>query len=211
MVTKQAAKKAALVQRQSKVPLALRAPFSHQRSPYKAQGAQRMSISRSPSLRRESRRPRPTSRSRSPQQLHHQGWSDSPSDSRGRRMSPLSPPQPLSHDPSLSPSPSPRVVGRKRSRSPKRSHSPSEPFVKAQKVSEGGGRPKASDYDEVAKEVILHATAIYRCLVSTSNAFPTPSEEGEMIKAAWNRANDETLQEVPIALTPVIAKVVSRI
>ena len=120
-------------------------------------------------------------------------------------MSPLSPPQPLSHDPSLSPSSSPRVVGRKRS------HSPSEPFVKAQKVSEGGGRPKASDYDEVAKEVILHATAIYRCLVSTSNAFPTPSEEGEMIKAAWNRANDETLQEVPIALTPVIAKVVSRI
>ena len=118
-------------------------------------------------------------------------------------------PQQVSHDPSPSPSPSPRVVGRKRSRSPKRSLSPSEPFVKAQKVSEGGGRPKASDYDEVAKEVILHATAIYRCLVSTSNAFPTPSEEGEMIKAAWNRANDETLQEVPIALTPVIAKVVS--
>jgi hypothetical protein len=104
-------------------------------------------------------------------------------------------------------SPSQPVIGRKRS------HSPSDDgfhqLVKAQKVSEGGGRPKASDYDDVAKEVILCATAIYRCLVSTSNAFPTPSEEGELIKCAWNRANEETSQEVPIALTPVIAKVVS--
>ena len=38
--------------------------------------------------------------------------------------------------------------------------------------------------------------------------FPTPSEEGEMIKSTWNRANEATSQEVPIALTPVIAKVV---
>ena len=109
-------------------------------------------------------------------------------------------------------SPSRPVIGRR-----KRSYSSSEPeeslhqLVKAQKVSEGGGRPKASDYDDVAKEVILCATAIYRCLVSTSNAFPTPSEEGEMIKGAWNRANEATSQEVPIALTPVIAKVVSEI
>ena len=74
---------------------------------------------------------------------------------------------------------------------------------------EGAGWPKASDYDDVAKEVTLCATAIYWCLVSTSNAFPTPSEEQELIKFAWNRANEETSQEVPIALTPVIAKVVS--
>jgi hypothetical protein len=45
--------------------------------------------------------------------------------------------------------------------------------------------------------------------VSTSNAFPTPSEEGELIKLAWNRANEETSQDIPMALTPVIAKVVS--
>jgi hypothetical protein len=104
-------------------------------------------------------------------------------------------------------SPSHHVIGKKCS------HSPSDEgllqLVKAQKVSEGGGRPKASDYDDVAKEVILCATAIYRCLVSTSNAFPTPSEEGELIKLAWNRANEETSQDIPMALTPVIAKVVS--
>ena len=81
-------------------------------------------------------------------------------------------------------------------------------MVKAQKVSERGGHPKASNYDDIAKEVILCATAIYRCLVSTSNAFLTPSEEGEMIRDAWNRANEEMSQEVPIALTPVITKVV---
>ena len=45
--------------------------------------------------------------------------------------------------------------------------------------------------------------------MSTSNAFPTPSEEQELIKYAWNRANEETSQEVPIALMPVISKVVS--
>ena len=107
---------------------------------------------------------------------------------------------------SRSPSSSPPIIGRKHSYS----SSEDGPFqlVKAQKVSEGGGRPKASDYDDVAKEVILCATAIYRCLVSTSNAFPTPSEEGDLIRSAWNRANEETSQDVPIALTPVIAKVV---
>jgi hypothetical protein len=111
-------------------------------------------------------------------------------------------------DASRSRSPSQPVIGQKR-----RSHSPSEDdvlqVVKAQKVSEGGGRPKASDYDDVSKEVILRATAIYRCLVSTSNAFPTPTEEGDLIKRAWSRANQETSQDIPIALTPVIAKVVS--
>ena len=71
---------------------------------------------------------------------------------------------------------------------------------------EGASWPKASDYDDIAKEVILCATSIYRCLVSTSLI---PSEEQELIKFAWNHANEETLQDVPIALMPVIAKVVS--
>ena len=111
-------------------------------------------------------------------------------------------------DPSPSSSPEP-VIGRKRSYSP--TVDGLLQLAKAQKVSEGGGRPKASDYDEVSKEVILRATAVYRCLVSTRNAFPTPSEEADMIKTAWNRANEETSQQVPIALTPAIAKVVSAI
>lgn len=176
-----------------------------------------MSISPSPTPHREGHRHRPTSHSSSPRQLHGRGWSRSESPSHSRGRSRLSSSRRVQQRPESgsrdsqqetpSPSPSPLVAGRKRSRSPiEDGH---HLFVKAQKVSDGGGRPKASDYDDVAKEVILHATAIYRCLVSTSNAFPTPSEEGELIKSAWNRANDETLQDVPIALTPVIAKVVS--
>ena len=74
---------------------------------------------------------------------------------------------------------------------------------------EGAGKPKASNYGDIAKEVILCATAIYRCHMSTSNASLTPSEEQELIKFAWNCANEETLQEIPIVLMPVIAKVVS--
>ncbi|KIM38489.1 hypothetical protein M413DRAFT_12710 [Hebeloma cylindrosporum] len=97
----------------------------------------------------------------------------------------------------------------KRARSPEDDAVDEITFVKAQKVTEGGGRPKASDYDEVAKQVILTATGVYRCLISTMNAFPTPSEEASMIRAAWDRANVETAQEVPIALSPVIAKVIS--
>jgi hypothetical protein len=75
--------------------------------------------------------------------------------------------------------------------------------IKAQKVSEGGSHPKASVYDDIAKKVILCTTAIYRCLLSTYNAFPTPSEERELIKTAWNHANEETLKDIPIVLTPV--------
>ena len=68
---------------------------------------------------------------------------------------------------------------------------------------EGSGRPKASDYDEVTKEIILTATGIYHCLVSMSNAFPTPLEEVQLIKLAWDCENVETAQEVPIAVTSV--------
>ncbi|KAF8148659.1 hypothetical protein B0H34DRAFT_802876 [Crassisporium funariophilum] len=82
-------------------------------------------------------------------------------------------------------------------------------FVKAQKVTEGDGRPKASDYNKVAKEVILAAAAIYRCLISTSNTSPSPSEEAEMIKQAWDRANEDTAQGILIALSPLIAKMIS--
>ena len=113
-------------------------------------------------------------------------------------------------DASHSQSPSQPVIGKKRSHSPNGDSDDLQVVTgKAQKVSEQGGRPKASDYDDVAKEVILRAMAVYRCLVSTTNAFSTPAEEGDLIKLAWSRANEETSQDVPIALTLVIAKLVS--
>ena len=197
---------------------------------HQRQGGRRESLSRSRSPGRVRGRGMSTRRSNSPPPQHnfdsHSGYqrghymsqfrsrsprgyslskSRSPSPQQVRQFGSLSPEQ-EQRDQSRSLSPSEPVIGRKRSCS---SSEDGLQLVKAQKVSEGGGRPKASDYDDVSKEVILRATAIYRCLVSTCNAFPTPSEETELIKGAWNRANEETSQEVPIALTPVIAKVVS--
>ena len=239
MVTKQAAKKAALVQRDSKVPPNTHPFRSQQHSPERPryisrlrspQRGQQMSTTRQQSRSHSPLGPRGRAiyprHSRSPQ---GRGMSHSRSRSRrGWRMSLYRSPTPWDRDLELSPSPRGQAESKSRSTSPrldpspsgspervlgrKRSLSPSDEgllqLAKAQKVSEGGGRPKASDYDEVSKEVILRATAVYRCLVSTRNAFPTPSEEADMIKIAWNRANEETSQPVPIALTPAIAKVV---
>ena len=160
---------------------------SHSRSHHRGR---HMSTSRSPSLRMSVS----LSRSCSPRRDR------SRSESRSMTGS-------LQRDASHSQSPSQPVIGKKRSHSPS-GDSDDLQVVKAQKVSERGGQPKASDYDDVAKEVILRATAVYRCLVSTTNAFPTPAEEGDLIKRAWSRANEETSQDVPIALTPVIAKLV---
>ena len=235
MATKQAAKKVALVQRENKVPPKTPALHSQRRSPERprlrsrSHSPQRHSFSHSRSPQGPRGRTAYTRHSRSPR---GRGISDSRSRSRrGQRRSLYRSPTPW--DDPMEYSPSPRGLSRSKSRStsPRQDPSPSgspEPVIgrkrsysptvdgllqlaKAQKVSEGGGRPKASDYDEVSKEVILRATAIYHCLVSTRNAFPTPSEEADMIKIAWNHANEETSQQVPIALTPAIAKVVSAI
>ena len=80
--------------------------------------------------------------------------------------------------------------------------------IKANKISRSSGRPRASDYDDLAKELILLAASIYRCLLSTENAFPDLSAEADMVKEAWNSVITETTGP-PLALTPDIAKIVS--
>lgn len=62
-------------------------------------------------------------------------------------------------------------------------------FVKVAKTSGGKPRPKASDYDVVAQEVLNLANAYYRCLISTRNAFPEPAMELEFTKEAWKFAH----------------------
>jgi hypothetical protein len=61
----------------------------------------------------------------------------------------------------------------------------------------------------VAKEIILQAATIYRCLLSTENAFPELAVETELVKLAWDDANKESGMPT-LALTPDIAKIVSR-
>lgn len=82
--------------------------------------------------------------------------------------------------------------------------------AKVQKISTHAGRPKAADYNDVAKEVILSAANTYRALLVSQGAFPTSSEELELIKRAWKRVNDDS-EMSPMALTPDIVRIVSDI
>jgi hypothetical protein len=83
------------------------------------------------------------------------------------------------------------------------------PAAKAQKINTNAGRPKAADYDDVAKELILSAANTYRALLVSQGAFPTSSEELELVKGAWKRVNDNS-EMSPMALTPDIVRIVSR-
>jgi hypothetical protein len=78
---------------------------------------------------------------------------------------------------------------------------------KAQKISPNTGRPKAADYESAAKEVILSAANLYRVLLVSQIAFPTSSEELDLVKSAWKRANEDN--ETEIELTPDILRIVS--
>lgn len=109
------------------------------------------------------------------------------------------PQQRLSRSPSIQP-------GEKRPR-PDDSDVEVEVVHKALKVNEKLGRPKARDYEDMAKEVILQAAIIYRCLLSTQNGFPELAAETELVKMAWEKANTES--GTSLALTPEIAKIVS--
>jgi hypothetical protein len=60
----------------------------------------------------------------------------------------------------------------------------------------------------VAKEVILQAATIYRCLLSTENGFPELVAETALVKLAWENANKDSGMP-SLAQTPDIAKIVS--
>lgn len=78
--------------------------------------------------------------------------------------------------------------------------------VKAQKVDRSGGRPKAADYDDLTKEVIAIAISLYRCKISTVQAFPDRSVELDFVIDAWKMACEN--QSVQMELTPRISKIV---
>ena len=119
-----------------------------------------------------------------------------------RQHSPVPEQEPLSRSSSTQP-------GEKRPR-PDDSDSEIEEISvhKALKINETSGRPKARDYDDVAKEIILQAATIYRCLLGTNNGFPELAAETDLVKLAWDNANKESgIQS--LELTPDIAKIVS--
>jgi hypothetical protein len=70
-------------------------------------------------------------------------------------------------------------------------------------------RPKAGDYDDFGKEMVLAAANIYRALLASKGAFPDHSTELKLIKKSWKLVNTERGLE-PSALTPSIVTIVSQ-
>ena len=79
---------------------------------------------------------------------------------------------------------------------------------KAPKQQKKSCRPKASDYDDFGKELVLTAANKYRALLASQGAFPMTSIELYLIKKAWKLANAESGVKAT-KLTPSIVTIVS--
>lgn len=80
---------------------------------------------------------------------------------------------------------------------------------KAPKLRTKSSRPKASDYDEFGKELVLTAANQYRALLASKGAFPNTSTELKLIKKAWKLVNAESGVKQS-ELTPSIVTIVSQ-
>ena len=65
--------------------------------------------------------------------------------------------------------------------------------------------PKAGDYDEFGKELVLTAANQYHALLASQGAFPNHSMELKLIKKAWKMVNTESGVK-PLDLTPSMVK-----
>ncbi|KAJ6607120.1 hypothetical protein B0H10DRAFT_2073189 [Mycena sp. CBHHK59/15] len=107
-----------------------------------------------------------------------------------------------------------RNTSRSRSRSPttgdKRARSPDDDIrvTQAQKTNDHQGRARQKDYDDTTQEAIGIAATWFRCILATSDAFPEHMEEGDMVKLAWGKAEEEL--KISMTLTPDIAKLIAR-
>jgi hypothetical protein len=81
--------------------------------------------------------------------------------------------------------------------------------TKAPVLQKRSSRPKAGDYDEIGKEIVLSAANRYRALLASQGAFPNPSRELKLIKKAWKLVNAESgVTQKALDLTPSIVTIV---
>ncbi|KAG1829731.1 hypothetical protein F4604DRAFT_1947399 [Suillus subluteus] len=83
--------------------------------------------------------------------------------------------------------------------------------LKIKKNSDGSHqRIKASNFDDVSKEILVVATSIFRCLIVTQAPFPDNiAVETKLAKAAWHEACQ--IKGINVKLTPSGVKMVSPI
>ena len=79
---------------------------------------------------------------------------------------------------------------------------------KTPKIEKKNGRPKAGDYNDSGKELVLAAANIYRVLLASQGAFPNTSNEVRLIKKAWKQMNAESRLKAR-KITPSIVTIVS--
>jgi hypothetical protein len=68
------------------------------------------------------------------------------------------------------------------------------------------GRPKAADYDDSMKALIISAISYYRANLSSACAFPDIASEAHMLSEVWKYSCAQV--ETTLAITPQIAKLV---
>jgi len=80
---------------------------------------------------------------------------------------------------------------------------------KVRKNSDGSRqRIKASDFDDITKEILVTAGSIFRCLIVTQAPFPdTLIIETKLAKEAWHESCQ--IKGVNVKLTPSLVKIVS--
>lgn len=89
----------------------------------------------------------------------------------------------------------------------KRRLSSSESLIETKIRRTSSGRPKAADYDDSLKALIVSAISFYRANLSSACAFPDIATEAGMLTEVWKFACKELEVETE-TITPQIAKLV---
>ena len=97
----------------------------------------------------------------------------------------------------------------KRQREPVEEDNPETTIVKAQKLTEHEGRPRAWDYDDVTQEFVNAAIADYWARLCAESPMPDHAQEMVLLNASWAKAVQTT--GVNLVRTPQLAKLVSAV
>jgi len=100
-------------------------------------------------------------------------------------------------------------VRAKRRREPVEEEDQEITTVKAQKLTEHEGRPRARDYDDVTQEFVIAAIGDYRAQLCAEGPMPDHTQETTFLNASWAKASQIT--GVNLVQTPQLAKLVSPI
>jgi len=100
-------------------------------------------------------------------------------------------------------------VRAKRRREPIEEDGPETTIVKAQKLTEHEGRPRAKDYDDVTQEFVNAAIGDYRACLCAESPMPDQTQESTLLNASWAKALQTT--GVNLMRTPQLSRLVSTV